>query len=476
MDAIQGVGKIGQIIAPIGTTKFNTIYKDLASISGMLISGTTGSGKTVFVQSLIVEMMRQYTPNDLRFIIYDSKRIDYVNFYNSLYSLFPKVMSIFDLPKVLSWLRAEIEKRYEHITEINSMPHIFLILDDCGSFISSKGYTFEDIVEILQKARQVKIHCWMVTSTPTNDMSSIELRANIPTRVAFHVTSKSLSKTILGFEGAEMLCMPGELIFGQGVSLTKCNSYYLEDDKIDAILREIEIRWPRDELDNLYSSVRMWMEQYERKSYDDMNGRDFLFAEAGRNIIVNDKASIGMLQRTLKIGFNRAAHIMDQLLEYGVVGPEEGTKPRKILMTLEEFEALLQGNYVPSKKENQSQIQRETPAKPMPKVDVTRRSIQLIKKLTPHEYIKGDQLAIGINYDRVYVCENDQANPFFVVEGGSIERLCCSKAGVFSKGAIIIGSTDDKAARIFFSKKRAKEFYELIEQLSADTGVAVEYL
>ena len=204
--------KNGQLIVPYGTKDGMTFCADFASIPSLLIAGTTGSGKTLFVQSLLVEMMQKYTPKDFRLMIYDSKQIDYNLFGDSPYCLLPIVHDPKKCESMLNWLVAMIQQRFENIADISNMPHIIAIVDDCSG-IMEHGTCYDCLLRIMQLARQVKVHCWLVTYNPSTDMIPVNLRMVIHSRVAFHLTTKTMSRAVLDSTGAETLRVPGEMIF-----------------------------------------------------------------------------------------------------------------------------------------------------------------------------------------------------------------------------------------------------------------------
>ena len=252
-----------------------------------------------------------------------------------------------DLPAedYFTWREAERERGDE--TAPGKLPQIVIIVDELADLMMvCPGEVEESICRLAQLARAAGIHLIIATQRPSVDVITGLIKANMPSRVAFSVSSGVDSRTILDMNGAEKLLGKGDMLFyPQGYSKpARIQGAFVSDKEVSDVVDFLK----NQALGNTYA------EDIEKKikTMGSASGggsgsgqagqRDEYFAEAGRFIIDKDKASIGMLQRVLKVGFNRAARIMDQLCEYGVVGEEEGTKPRKVLMSMEQFEQLLE--------------------------------------------------------------------------------------------------------------------------------------
>ncbi|MBQ7153926.1 MAG: DNA translocase FtsK [Clostridia bacterium] len=325
----------GQLIVPIGKIGSDYVFQDFSDIPTMLISGTTGSGKTVFVETLMLEMMQKYYPEDVRFILFTSKGVDYQAFENNPFLYIPLLSDAEKASKAIRWVLAEVKYRLSCFDRINSLPHIIVVLDDFSCLAS---WVQNDLAELFRSSIRTKVHCWIITSTPTTTVISTELKAIIPTRVAFHVSEKRISRLVIDEPGAEMLRVPGEMIFKHFGNSKRLNAVHLTDSEMMFLGERANINYPKH-----YIQQEIW-DPSIRVNSDDLGDKDILFAAAGFTIIEMEKATIGLLQRKFKIGFNQAARIMDQLAEEGVVGPEEGTKARQILMTRAQFEELLDGH------------------------------------------------------------------------------------------------------------------------------------
>lgn len=467
--------KDGQLIVPYGTKDGMTFCADFASIPSLLISGTTGSGKTLFVQSLLVEMIQKYTPKELRLMIYDSKQIDYNLFGDSPYCLIPIVHDPKKCENMISWLVVEIQHRLDNIADISKMPHIIAIVDDCSE-IMERGTCYDNLLRIMQLARQVKIHCWLVTYNPSADMIPVNLRMVIHSRVAFHLTTKSMSRAVLDSTGAETLRVPGEMIFKHIAELNRCEAVSFSEQELVVKMREAYSRLESYKVEPTVVEVHKEIRSQAINDGTDENGRDEYFAQAGRFIIEKDKASIGMIQRVFKLGFNRAARIMDQLSEAGVVGPEEGVKPRKILMDADEFEAFLRsGTPANELRESKRTLHKQNE---LPK-SVTPQNKEYVSQipniwLTPQESIKGINATIEAKRECIVVRDNKSDLVVFVASGIMIERLLCKEPRLFSPGSITVVDKGGESVTVTFKMSDAKNFFRFLRQLAKDTNRRIE--
>ena len=308
--------------------------------------------------------------------IRDSPKVVELSVYNGIpHLLIPVVTDPKKASAALHWGVSEMEDRYRKFADYNvrdlkgynkkietmpvcegeerpkKMPQIVIIVDELADLMMvCPGEVEESICRLAQLARAAGIHLIIATQRPSVDVITGLIKANMPSRVAFSVSSGVDSRTILDMNGAEKLLGKGDMLFyPQGYSKpARVQGAFVSDKEVSDVVDYLK----NQTLGNVYNS---YAEDIEEKIKNigssggssgsgsgGGNDRDEYFEEAARFIIDKDKASIGMLQRVLKIGFNRAARIMDQLCEYGVVGEEEGTKPRKVLMSMEQFEQLLE--------------------------------------------------------------------------------------------------------------------------------------
>ena len=351
---------------------------DIAKMPHLLIAGATGSGKSVCINTMIISLLYKYKPEDLRIIMIDPKVVE-LSVYNGIpHLLIPVVTDPRKASNALNWAVQEMTHRYdlfaqlgvrnlegfneklqsseETLTDTNGtplrkMPQIVIIVDELADLMMVAPGEVEDaICRLAQLARAAGIHLVIATQRPSVDVITGLIKANIPSRIAFAVSSGIDSRTILDQVGAEKLLGKGDMLFfPQGIPKpVRLQGPFVSDEEIQNIVNYLTEKngadYDETAAEGIKNGVSTVAEQMKSASADTAqdDGRDEYFAQAGRFIIDKDKASIGMLQRVYKIGFNRAARIMDQLSEAGVVGPEEGTKPRKILMTADEFERYLQ--------------------------------------------------------------------------------------------------------------------------------------
>ena len=344
-----------------------TIVTDIAKMPHLLIAGATGSGKSVCINTLIMSMLFKYKPEDVRMIMVDPKVVE-LSVYNGIpHLLIPVVTDPKKAAAALNWAVAEMTDRYKKFAESGSrdlkgynekimavqndpeipedqkpekLPQIVIIIDELADLMMVSSQEVEDaICRIAQLARAAGMHLVIATQRPTVDVITGLIKANVPSRIAFAVSSGTDSRTIIDMTGAEKLLGKGDMLFfPQGIPKpVRVQGAFVSDQEVSDVVDFIK----KEMGDVEYSTAIQAQVQAGGSGEGSAGGgagQDELFAEAGRLIIETEKASIGMLQRKFRIGFNRAARIMDQLADAGVVGPEEGTKPRRIIMSLAEFD------------------------------------------------------------------------------------------------------------------------------------------
>ena len=347
-----------------------TIVTDIAKMPHLLIAGATGSGKSVCINTLIMSLLFKYKPEDVRMIMVDPKVVE-LSVYNGIpHLLIPVVTDPKKAASALNWAVAEMTDRYKKFAESGSrdlkgynekimavrndpeipedqkpekLPQIVIIIDELADLMMVSSQEVEDaICRIAQLARAAGMHLVIATQRPTVDVITGLIKANVPSRIAFAVSSGTDSRTIIDMNGAEKLLGKGDMLFfPQGIPKpVRVQGAFVSDQEVSDVVDFI-----KEEMGEVEYSERIQQQVQSGGGGEGGIGgggnQDELFAEAGQLIIETEKASIGMLQRKFRIGFNRAARIMDQLADAGVVGPEEGTKPRKIIMTLAEFDELI---------------------------------------------------------------------------------------------------------------------------------------
>ena len=345
------------------------IMADIAKMPHLLIAGATGSGKSVCINTLIMSILYKADPKDVKLIMIDPKVVE-LSVYNGIPHLFcPVVTDPKEAAAALNWAVREMMDRYNKFQELGvrniagynekikkvenaeasgygKMPYLVVIVDEFADLMMVASKEVEDAVcRLAQLARAAGIHLVLATQRPSVNVITGVIKANIPSRIAFSVSSVIDSRTILDKGGAEKLLGKGDMLFfPSGYSEpVRVQGAFVSDKEVSDV---VEFLCSNNEVPEYDHSVTQIVEEpkeeavAEKKPQDD---RDEYFEEAGRFVIESDRAAAGQLQRKFSIGFNRAGRIIDQLNKAGVVGPAEGTKPRKVLMTMEEFEQMISG-------------------------------------------------------------------------------------------------------------------------------------
>lgn len=345
-----------------------TVVADIAKMPHLLIAGSTGSGKSVCINTLIISILYKAKPDEVKLIMIDPKVVE-LSVYNGIPHLFiPVVTDPKKAAGALNWAVNEMTNRYNTFAEYgvrnldefnrkiekmkfpegeqrpDKMCQIVIIVDELADLMMVAPGDVEDaICRLAQLARAAGIHLVIATQRPSVNVITGLIKANMPSRIAFAVTSGVDSRTILDMNGAEKLLGKGDMLFyPQGYQKpARLQGAFVSDDEVSSIVEFLSDKNPRSDYDN---KIEQQMNNAVLTAGGSSGGdeRDVYFEKAGRFIIEKEKASIGMLQRMYKIGFNRAARIMDQLCDAGVVGPEEGTKPRKVLMSMDEFQTYVE--------------------------------------------------------------------------------------------------------------------------------------
>ncbi len=349
------------------------VVADIAKMPHLLVAGATGSGKSVCINTLIMSIIYKAKPDDVKLIMIDPKQVE-LSIYNGIpHMLIPVVTDPKKAAGALNWAVMEMTNRYQLFAqynvrnlqgynekvksvtgleegneELNKLPQIILIVDELADLMMVAHHEVEDaIVRLSQLARAAGIHLVIATQRPSVDVITGLIKANVPSRIAMTVSSGVDSRTILDMNGAEKLLGKGDMLFYPTgyPKPVRVQGAFLSDEEIAGVVDFLKSNNGETAYDDKISQE---IASTGASGGSGLGGSepdvDEYFVDAGKFIIGKDKASIGMLQRVYKIGFNRAARIMDQLSDAGVVGPEEGTKPRKVLMTMEEFENYVENN------------------------------------------------------------------------------------------------------------------------------------
>ncbi len=346
----------------------NVIVADIAKMPHLLIAGATGSGKSVCINTIIMSILYKAAPSEVKLIMIDPKVVELSVYNNIPHLLIPVVTDPKKAAGALHWAVAEMTERYNKFAEYGvrdikgynkkvetvenlpgedtprKMEQIIVIVDELADLMMVAPGDVEDaICRLAQLARAAGIHLIIATQRPSVNVITGLIKANMPSRIAFSVTSGVDSRTILDMNGAEKLLGKGDMLFyPQGYSKPlRVQGAFVSDKEVSDVVKDIidkngQVSY-NSEIEGKVNASESMMGGGSG-SADPASDRDTYFDDAARFIIEKEKGSIGMLQRNFRIGFNRAARIMDQLEEAGIVGPEEGTKPRRVLMTMAEYE------------------------------------------------------------------------------------------------------------------------------------------
>ncbi|MCR5672357.1 MAG: DNA translocase FtsK [Lachnospiraceae bacterium] len=347
------------------------VVADISKMPHLLIAGATGSGKSVCINTIIMSILYKASPDEVKLIMIDPKMVE-LSVYNGIpHLLIPVVTDPKKASSALNWAVNEMTERYSKFAqaevrdmkgynakvaadpslyEDGKMPQIVIVVDELADLMMVAAKEVEEsICRLAQLARAAGIYLILATQRPSVDVITGLIKANMPSRIAFSVSSNVDSRTILDMAGAERLLGNGDMFFyPRGYNKpARVQGAFVGDDEVARVVDFLKSQTDGNVYDiKAQSAVEAGVASSspsQSPGLVDPNGAyDDLFAAAGAAVIESDKASIGMLQRKFKVGFNRAARIMDQLCDEGVVGAEEGTKPRKILMTIDQFNELLE--------------------------------------------------------------------------------------------------------------------------------------
>ncbi len=329
------------------------IITDLIEMPHLLIAGATGSGKSVCINAVITSMLYKAFPYEVKFIMIDPKRVE-LTIYNGIpHLLFPVIVNTKEAIKVLIWLEREMESRYEKLAEVgardienynkkmqlkNEPPlyYIVTIIDELADLMTgpSQKNCEASITRLSQMARAIGIHLVLATQRPSVDIITGVIKANFPSRIAFQVFSKVDSRTILDGIGADKLLGKGDMLFlpAGAPKPTRIQGSYVTNTEIEKIvdfIKEQHIHLPQEKID--------FKKELEETDDEDNDDDDDLYPEALQIIARVGYASTSMLQRKLKIGYNRAARLVEMMEQDGYVGPADGSKPRQVYVSAEDL-------------------------------------------------------------------------------------------------------------------------------------------
>lgn len=320
----------------------NTVFVDLARMPHLLIAGSTGSGKSVALNAMLVSLLCKLSPDQLRLILIDPKRLEFASYADIAHLLFPIVTNPKDAAPILRWVVRTMEERYETMAQCGArsiddynrsvnddakkLPYIVVIIDELSDLMMTAGKEIEDLIaRITQMARAAGIHMIVATQRPSVDVITGLIKVNFPSRISFRVTSKIDSRTILDCAGADKLLGRGDMLFLDScqASLRRIHGAYVSDKEIEELVAHIRNERPTDYLDI----------SQEVPVKDDLlhEADDTLYQEVVSFLDVAEEVSISLLQRKFRIGYNRSARIMDKLESEGLIEPSTGSKTRKVI-------------------------------------------------------------------------------------------------------------------------------------------------
>ena len=346
------------------------VVGDITKLPHLLIAGTTGSGKSVCTNSLIISLLYRATPDEVRLIMVDPKMVE-LSIYNGIpHLLIPVVTDPKKAAGALQWAVTEMMKRYRlfserHVRDLNAynkaiaeeddpaltkLPQIVVVIDELADLMLVAAKEVEEsICRIAQMGRAAGVHLIIATQRPSSDVITGLMKANIPSRIAFAVASSLESRIILDTSGAEKLVGKGDMLYypvGSGKP-RRVQGCFIADEEVSAVTEYIKEHFQADYSDEVIQQVEANAQANEKNGKGGKaaaseptvdSDRDEMYEDAVEVIVNTGMASVSMLQRRLKLGYSRAARLVDQMEEDGIVGPFQGSKPREVLMTKEAWQ------------------------------------------------------------------------------------------------------------------------------------------
>jgi len=330
------------------------MYADMSDMPHLLVAGSTGTGKTIFLNSLILSLLYRNSPAMMKLILIDPKRVEFQHYNHLPHLLCPVIYDASKTINALNWLVKEMERRFEIFSEIptrnldtynktksvinsgSTLPYIVLIIDELADLMAAKGREIETgVVRLAQMARATGIHLVLATQRPSVEVITGLIKANVTSRTTFQVASQIDSRTVLDMAGAEKLLGAGDMLFVSAKSIRprRIQAPYISEEDVKRVAEFIGKQNGKSDGSSVFltQSLQEQLEAAEEKGgeiFFDQN--DSLFEESKRIILETKKASASFLQRRLKIGYARAARLIDMLEERGMVGPADGAKPREV--------------------------------------------------------------------------------------------------------------------------------------------------
>jgi len=336
------------------------VYADITDGPHVLVAGATGTGKTIFLNTLILSLLYKCTPDNLRMIMVDPKRVEFQHYNDIPHLLCPVIYDATKTINALQWLTHEMERRFEVFSEVPArnlatynqnksiiasglqLPYIVFVVDELADLMAAKGREIEaGVVRLAQMARATGIHLVLATQRPSVEVITGLIKANVPTRITFQVSSQIDSRTVIDTSGAEKLIGAGDMLFlsSKSSKITRVQGPYISEKEVQKVADFIIEQGKKfeDPQSTLSQSLAESLERSENAGGKDGGGEFFgsgdedpLFEDVKKIVLETKKASASFLQRRLRIGYSRAARLIDILEERGIVGPADGAKPREV--------------------------------------------------------------------------------------------------------------------------------------------------
>jgi S-DNA-T family DNA segregation ATPase FtsK/SpoIIIE len=335
-----------------------SVWADLARMPHILIAGTTGSGKSGCINTILTSILLRATPDEARLILIDPKRIE-LNYYESIpHLLTPVVSSPKEASAVLLNVVTEMERRYERLSQVRArnlpeanrafrkrgedeLPYLLVVIDELADLMMVSPQEVEDsIIRLAQKSRAVGIHLVLATQRPSVDVITGMIKANVPSRIAFAVSSQTDSRVILDQNGAESLLGQGDMLFKPlGTSrLQRVQGAFVTEDEIAMIVEQTRAQREQDVDETFLELPQAFADEGDSEEGDFDPDEDPLLDKAIEVVVTAQTASVSLLQRRLRVGYTRAGRLVDMLERRGIISPYEGSKPRRVLVSEHELE------------------------------------------------------------------------------------------------------------------------------------------
>lgn len=499
----------------------NTLVQNMAQIPRLFIAGCSGSGKTAFIETLLTMMASSCSPEEVQYVIYSSKPSEYLTLQNIPHMSVPVTYDAMHYNRVLQWICREAYRRLSVFSKVyakdlegynrrsdKTYPHIFVVIDDyCELIRFGDSSVVETIRNLIDKGPHAGIHLVVATSTPSAKTLQKDILASFPCRACFAVASKVESRLVLDQNTTFGLEAPGEMVFKTFGSIQKCRATYMDEDALLKAASDIKSKYKRS--DDAFSDnpPDPFVNGFDARSYGDsraLNKADQEETESGYDeylypaveaVLEAGSCSVSMLQRRVKLGYSRAACLVDQMEELGIVGPYEGAKPRSILIDRkgwEQIKAKLERSEsdLDFECEDESGGDDEAPVannknavetinlRPFPKFDVGNASFSIVDSkvhMSKVAQMKNGSGAISFSFPADAIAEIILRKPRLFV-GGYFQFVFEDEADIEIKSStyVDLDASDFTAlTKTSFNRSQASTVYSFLDQLSDDADLQI---